>query len=73
MRDHRADRWVFQRRRRTIAREHIMRAAFMGRFTVGHRANDGNFISDLRGVFHEFAKLHAGNFCVDRAKWPTVF
>jgi hypothetical protein len=50
-----------------------VRAALVGGLAVGHRADDGQVIGDLRGVLEELRKLHAGNGGIHRAERPAVF
>ena len=49
-----------------------MRAALVGRFAVGHRADDGDLVGHRGGFFHELTELNTGDFRIDRTKGPAV-
>ena len=71
--DHGSDARILQRRARPIAREHVVRAALVGRLAVGHRAADREFVGDLGRMREQFTKSYAGQNRVDAAQGAAVF
>ena len=71
--DDRAERRILNRGRRTVAGEHVVRAALVRRFAVRHRADDGELVGDLRGFFEILRELHAGDRRVHGAERPAIF
>ena len=61
------------RRAGTVAGEHVMRAAVVVGFAVGHGAHDGNFVRDTGGLDHVLREMHAGQLGLHRAERPAVF
>ncbi len=45
----------------------------MGCLTVGHRADNGDFVRDLSGLLQVLVEPHAGDHCFNRAHFTTVF
>ena len=53
--------------------EHVMRAAVVIGFAMGHRANNANFVSDLRGLLEVLGKMNAFDAGFYGAERTTIF
>ena len=73
MADDRAEGRKLDGRRRTIAGEHVVRAAFVRCFAVRHRADDGELVGDLRGLLEVLRELHAGDRRVHCSERAAIF
>ena len=72
MRNHRTEGGVLHRWGRTVTGEHVVSSAFVGGLSVGHRADDRDFVSDFRALLHVLGELHAGDVRVDGAERSAV-
>jgi hypothetical protein len=52
--------------------EHVVGTTLVGRFAVGHRADDSDLVGDLGRLWQEFAELLPADFGVDRAKLASI-
>ena len=66
VRDDRTIARELKRRARAVTREHVVRAAFVRRFTVRHRTDDGQLVHDLRDVDELLADVFARDGSLDR-------
>ena len=63
-----ADRWAW-----TIASEHVMRAALVGSFAMGHGTANSNLVSNASKVFEMFTEVNAIEFGFDRGDVTSIF
>ena len=72
-RHHAAEAGILDRRAGAISGEHVVGAAFVGGFAMGHRADDGDLVRDVGGCFEMFAEDFAGDARLDRPERPAIF
>ena len=72
VRHHAAETRIHQRGAGPVTGEHVLRAALVGRFAVGHRTANRDFVGDLRGLLQQLVEAHAGKLRVDRAHLAAV-
>ena len=72
VRHHAAEARVHERGARLVAREHVVRAALVGRFAVRHRTADRDLVGDLGRLLQVLVDAHAGHVRFDAAERPAV-
>ena len=73
MTDHRANAGELKGRAGTIARKHIVRAAFVGRFAVRHRPDHAQLVSNLSRLLQRFAEQSTRNLGLYGPHFTTIF
>ena len=73
MGDDTAEAGVGQGRAGPVAGKHVMDAAFMGGFAMGHAPDEDQFVRDLGGIFPELTDLDAIHIGIDGTERATVF
>jgi hypothetical protein len=73
VRDDGTEAGVLEGRAGAVAREHVVGAAFVGGFAMGHAADDHEFVGDLGRILPEFTELDAFDIGIDGTEGPAVF
>ena len=72
MGNHGAEARILQRRAGADAGHHVVRAALVGGFAVGHRADDRDFVGNLRGLLHQLGEVNALELGLDGAHRSAI-
>ena len=73
MRHDAADAGILDGRARPPAGEHVVCAAIVVGFAVGHGANDANFVGYFCGLFEMLRKMNAFDVGFDRSQRTPIF
>ena len=72
MRNNRTETGKVNGRAWAIPREHVVRAALMSGFPMGHRPANGDFVGNFSGMFEVFAEMNPWNLGLDALERSAV-